>query len=358
MTTAAGIDLSNCGRCDDDAVEEKIKNSTFLDTYAYQRVFCGICMSVLRKAMRACAEDHFFCSSCLSDHFDHLKKIAYDLSCPTCRGPAALSPEGEPGVRARFVDEVVACSMVECPQSCGATYRIMDTAKHDKQCPNMRLVCPYHKFGCTVSPMRKYLDEHMMTDAIVHTEMLLSCTGDKTDALAYSTSHLKRLVCSSYKNTGTVMLNRFDALDANHVQLSEQVGSMQQQLMHMAKAVDFLVTTNTQLVTNLGNAERSKDVASLKRKMDDAKMHLEVVSTPPCKKGKDSPVAPGAPGPSGARAAQWQPSTWRMNKLPALENDYRMKPSYSPTSPSYSPTTPSPAYSPKSPVYSPTDPEY
>jgi hypothetical protein len=359
------LNLSNCGRCDDEETEELIKNATFMDQNIYKELACAICMGVVRKAMRGCASDHFFCSSCLNRHFEAAaenEEGVIKFQCPTCREPAPTGSDGKPGARAQFVDYIVDCALIMCPHGCKEHFKIKDTAAHSDVCQEKVVGCPFEKHGCTTTVKRKDLQAHVEANATQHMFMYMHSNEDETAELSYSVSEVKRLIRSSYTNMSNYTRSNFQMMQTNYEMMSAQISALTHQVSSMSKALDFLVSANAQFAPNVASRGKAPiDVAGIKRKAEEVKKGLAVSdagpnTTPPAKKPKESPVAPGAPGPSASRSAGRT-----IASPPPLERDMFCgsdvpSPAYSPTSPSYSPTSPS--YSPTSPQYSPTDPQY
>ena len=352
------FNISNCGRCDEEETEELIKTATFLDNSICNELTCAICMGVVRKAVRGCSGDHFFCSSCLSRHFEEAQEDeegVVEFKCPTCREPAQAGLDRKPGARAQFVDYVVDNALIMCPHGCEKHFKIKDTAAHSDACPEKMVGCPFEKHGCTTTVKRKDLQAHVEANATQHMFMYMHSNEDETAELTYSVSAAKRLVRSSYKKLSDYACTNFQAMQTNHDIMSAQISALTQQVSSMSKALEFLVSANVQFAPNVASrGKASIDVAGIKRKAEEVKKGLAVFNaapstTPPAKKPKDSPVAPGAPGPSAFSSAYRT-----IDPPPLLERD--MFAESGTTSPQYSPTSPS--YSPTSPAYSPTSPRY
>jgi hypothetical protein len=351
---------------------------TFLDEEAMSNFTCGICLGPVIDARRACSADHFFCFKCLdnmkmSGSQDEDGAAQPKRKCPSCRKPMYMDKDLNLGRPAPFVDSIVNLSWVTCnEEGCNQKCKFKDLPKHKRSCEHVVICCPMAEFGCSHRCKRSEMQQHMQDAASDHWKMQFDETGKMYRDLRYKTISIRRDIRASYDQMGQFTGNNFDDVKMAQVRLEAKVDKMGEQLNSISSALSFIVGTQMQFAPAVASKGKGPAtmVEQIKRSGEEVKKRLlphdAVASgesvTPPSKKQKSSPVAPGAPGPSHASPPGGGDGTARM--LPPLPSDglesfgapspqYSGSPSYSPTSPSYSPTSPS--YSPTSPVYNPVE---
>ena len=126
---------------------------------------CGICLSSLSAARRACAHEHLFCAACLD-----ASVARTGPACPVCRDPVVVDARGRTGLPSALADGVVAAWRVACPnQGCDEVCALAGLAEHRQACPHEVVRCPYK--GCRVEAKRRDMPTHMRADLEEHLQM-------------------------------------------------------------------------------------------------------------------------------------------------------------------------------------------
>tara|TARA_B110001452_G_scaffold262827_1_gene263373 strand:- start:2404 stop:3621 length:1218 start_codon:yes stop_codon:yes gene_type:complete len=365
------------------AVAPDAEGVTFLDEEAMSNFTCGICLGPVIDARRACSSDHFFCFKCM----DNMKTSGSQnedggeqpkRKCPACRKPMYMDKDLNLGRPAPFVDSIVNLSWVTCnEEGCDQKCKFKDLLGHKRSCKHVVICCPMAgEFGCPHRCKRSEMPQHIHDAAADHWKMQFDETGNMYRDLKYKASSIRRDIRAGYDQMGQFNGYHFHDVKMAQLRLEAKVDKMGEQLNSISSALSFIVGTQMQFAPAVASKGKGPAtmVEQIKRTGEDVKKsllrHDAVASggsvTPPAKKQKSSPVAPGAPGPSNASPPGGGQGTSRT--LPPLPSDGLASsgapsPQYSPTSPSYSPTSPSylptsPSYSPTSPTYSPTSPTY
>lgn len=333
--------------------------SMFLDKESAEMLTCGVCLNAINDARRACTNDHFFCRSCLGS----VRSSAPSQSsrrCPTCRASMYMDKDLNPGKPAPFVDKMVQLSAIKCSNSgCTHACKFMDLQAHKLVCDHEEIDCPYKDRGCTAKVKRGEIEAHIRCAAMSHLNLSMRESKELHLDIKHKLSVLSSKVNQSYSNMLQFTKPKFEAVEGKASDMDKKMDQVLAGMNVMAEALDVVVSAQmafAPIVTSRRGKAAARDGDSVVADARSALKRMRTffcnepwVSTPPAKQQKkESPVAPGAPGPSN-----WSPP-------PPLPDDGLGTPSDAPSvpqaSPAYSPTSPS--YSPTSPSYSPTSPAY
>ena len=342
------------------AVAPDADGVTFLDKEVMSNLTCGICLGPVIDARRACSADHFFCFKCL----DNMKMSGSqnedagerpNRKCPTCRTPMYMDKDLNLGRPAPFVDSIVNLSLVTCnEEGCDTKCKFKDLPKHKRSCKHVVMCCPFAgEFGCSHQCKRSEMQQHIKDFALEHLKMQFDENSRLLSDLKYKTGSIRFDIDAGYKQMGEFTGNHFDDVKMAQVRLGAKVERMSEHMNTISSALAFIVGTQMQFAPAV--ASKGKGTATMVEqiKRSGEEIHKRLLEhdavacggsvTPPTKKQKSSPVAPGAPGPSQActlGAGQYAPRMLPPLTSAGLACDDGPSPSYSPTSPSYSPTSP------------------
>lgn len=362
MSVAQAIDFGDAPVAAADA-----EGVTFLDEEAVSNFTCGICLGPVIDARRACSADHFFCFKCL-DSMKAVTTIDDELNeqpptkktCPTCRKPMYVDKDHNLGRLAPFVDSMVNLSWVQCNEKdCTFKCKFKDLKEHKHVCQHVFVDC--HFGNCNHRCKRGEMEAHHKDAWFQHMQCMFDDSTSNLHDLKYKMNTTRRDIRASYDVMGQYVGSNFDDVKMAQVRIEAKVDKMCGDLKDIKQALSFIVGTQVQFAPAVASKGKTAVtmVQQVKSSGEQIKKRLSMEAnspasgTPPAKKQKSSPVAPGAPGPSSA-------ANITLRALPPLPSDgldsHTPSPAYNPTSPSYSPTSPS--YSPTSPSYSPTSPSY
>lgn len=353
-------------------VEDK-KHVTILDSQAADTFVCAICYGAPTPARMACKNNHLFCEGCLEQACD------VKPECPSCRGPLIYN-DSKVGWPATYVDKIIDSLMCQCPNGCGAQFKVKELKNHDLVCTHKKLDCPFKDVGCNCQPERRFMQEHIKSFSMEHTRMQSRASADACHDIKNESNRTRNMMKQVYENLGKVNIEALGTICRNQKAIEEKVDRltihMGLVLQMLSMSSSFVMDSQTRIASEMAATGRTHSAGelfvSIKRKADDMKSVMEAMKvedackslrTPLSKRRCSSPPPPGAPGPSSLRPPSDLLPRLRdvdgflldrgsSSRIQVDELDMRRRASSPPGAPSVgSPVSPS--YSPTSPAYEP-----
>lgn len=61
---------------------------------------------------------------------------------------------------------------IDCPYGCDIKFLRSEKTKHESKCPLLPIHCPMASVDCTFHMLQKYMNEHMLAEAVDHMELI------------------------------------------------------------------------------------------------------------------------------------------------------------------------------------------